>query len=79
MMRGVVFFDVHSSVEGVSKAKPAKQVLRKERNNERFLLRTIARAQVGRIDGQKKKEEAKTLWGILYADDKGIVSRSPKG
>ena len=25
------------------------------------------------VDGQRKKEEAQTLWGMLYADDAGIV------
>ena len=32
----------------------------------------------GRVDGQKK-EAAQPLWGMLYADDAGIVSRSPEG
>ena len=26
-----------------------------------------------------RKEEPQTLWGMLYADDAGIVSRSPEG
>ena len=33
----------------------------------------------GRVDGQRKEEEAQTLWGMLYADDAGIASRSPEG
>ena len=37
------------------------------------------RAQAGRLDGQRKEQEAQTLWGMLYADDAGIVSRSPEG
>ena len=36
------------------------------------------RARTGRVDGHKK-EKAQTLWGILYADDAGIVPRSPEG
>ena len=36
------------------------------------------RAPAGRVDGQKKEEAAQTLWGMLYADDAGIVSRSPE-
>ena len=35
------------------------------------------RARAGRPDGQKE-EAAQTLWGILYADDAGIISRSPE-
>ena len=35
------------------------------------------RARAGRADGQRKEEEAQTLWGMLYADDAAIVSRSP--
>ena len=31
------------------------------------------RARAGRVDGQRKEEEAQTLWGMLYADDAGIV------
>ena len=31
------------------------------------------------VDGQRKKEEAQTLWGMQYADDAGIVSRSLEG
>ena len=37
------------------------------------------RARPGRVDGQRKKEEAQTLWRMLYADDAGIVSRSTEG
>ena len=37
-------------------------------------------ARAGRVDGQRKeKEEAQTLWGMLYADDVDIVSRSSQG
>ena len=37
------------------------------------------RVRAGRVEGQRKEEEAQTLWGMLYADDAGIVSQSPKG
>ena len=37
------------------------------------------RARAGRVDGQKKEEAAQTLWGMLYADDAGFVSRSSEG
>ena len=36
------------------------------------------KTRTGRVDGQKK-EAAQTLWEMLYADDAGIVSRSPEG
>ena len=35
--------------------------------------------RAGRVDGQRKEEAAQMLWEILYADDAGIVSRSPEG
>ena len=35
-------------------------------------------ARAGRVDGQRKEEEVQTLEGMLYADDAGIVSRSPE-
>ena len=31
-------------------------------------------ARAGKVDGQKKEEAAQTLWGMLYAEDVGIVS-----
>ena len=37
------------------------------------------RVRAGRVEGQRKEEEAQTLWGMLYDDDAGIVSRSPEG
>ena len=37
------------------------------------------RARAGRDDGQRKEKETQTLWGMPYADDAGIVSRSPEG
>ena len=37
------------------------------------------RARAGRVDGQRKGKVAQTLWGMLYADDAGIVSQSPEG
>ena len=37
------------------------------------------RARAGRVDGQRKGKVAQTLWGMLYADDAGIVPRSPEG
>ena len=38
-------------------------------------------SRIGKIDGRVEKEEEKVqrLWGMLYADDAGIVSRSSKG
>ena len=33
------------------------------------------RARAGRVDAQRKEEEAQTLWGMLYADDAGNVYR----
>ena len=36
-------------------------------------------ARAGQADGQGKEKEAQTLWAMLYADDAGIVSRSPNG
>ena len=36
-------------------------------------------ARAGRVDGQRKEEAAQTLWGMLYADDAGIVSLLPEG
>ena len=33
------------------------------------------RARAGSVDGQRKGEEVQTLWGMLHADDAGIVSR----
>ena len=39
----------------------------------------MGRTRAGRVDGQMKEEEAQTFWGMLYADDAGVVSRSPEG
>ena len=50
------------------------QPQRKEKGGEKR-----GRARAGRVDGQRKEEAAQTLWGMLYADDAGIVSRSRKG
>ena len=50
------------------------QVLRKEKGGKKE-----GRERAGRVDGQEKEEAAHTLWGMLYADDAGIVSRSPEG
>ena len=44
--------------------------------------RKRGRAQARRVDGKKEEEEeeeTQTMWGMLYADDAGIVSRSPEG
>ena len=49
------------------------QLLRRREGRKR-----VGRARAGRDDGQRKEEEAQTLWGILYADDAGTVSRSPE-
>ena len=49
------------------------QLQRKETGGE-----TRGKARAGRVDGQRK-EEAQTLWGMLYADDAGILARSPEG
>ena len=37
--------------------------------------------RAGKVDGRRKEEEeaAQELWGMLYADDAGIISRSPGG
>ena len=37
------------------------------------------RARAGRVDGQRNQEAAQTWWEKLYADDVGVVSRSPDG
>ena len=37
------------------------------------------RARAGRVDGQRKEEEAKALWGMLYAGNADIAPRSPEG
>ena len=50
------------------------QLQRKEEKREQ----KRARARSGRVDRQRKEEEAQTMWGMLYADDVGIVSRSPE-
>ena len=47
--------------------------VRKRQGNKR------GRARAGIVDRQRKEEEVQTLWGMLYADDTGIVSRSPEG
>ena len=38
-------------------------------------------SRTGKVDGrgEKEEEEGQRLWGLLYADDAGIVSRSPEG
>ena len=38
-------------------------------------------SRTGKVDGRrgKKEEEVQRLWGVLYADDAGIVSRSSEG
>ena len=36
------------------------------------------RARVGRVDGHRKEEDARTLLGMMYGDDAGIISRSPR-
>ena len=38
-----------------------------------YIGKKKGRARAGRVDGQRKEEEAQTLWGMLYADDAGIV------
>ena len=47
---------------------------RKEKRGKRK-----GRARAGRVDRQRNEDEAQTLWGMLYADDADIVSRSPEG
>ena len=46
----------------------------KEKREKRGTPRT------GNVDGRRDKEEieAQRLWGMLYADDAGMVSRSPE-
>ena len=48
------------------------QLLRKKKGGGKE-----GRARAGRVDGPRKEEAAQTLWGMLYADDAGTVSRSP--
>ena len=38
-------------------------------------------SRTGKVDGRggKEEEEVQRLWGMLYADDAGIVSRSSEG
>ena len=53
-----------------------------ENNNNKHNIHTYAsypNTRAGRVDGQRKEEAAQTLWGMLYADDAGVVSRSPEG
>ena len=51
------------------------QLQRKEEGEEKSTSRT------GKVDGRKGKEgdEMQRLWGMLYVDDAGIVSRSSEG
>ena len=51
------------------------QLQRKEKGEKKGTSRT------GKVDGRRGKEgeEVQRLWGMLYADDAGIVSRSLKG
>ena len=50
------------------------QLQRKKEEWEKGTPRT------GKVDGQRgKEEEVQILWGMLYADDAGIVSRSSEG
>ena len=51
------------------------QLQRKEKGEKKGTSRT------GKVDGRRGKEgeEVQRLWGMLYADDAGIVSRSSKG
>ena len=51
------------------------QLQRKEEGKEKGTSRT------GKVDGRRGKEgmEVQRLWGMLYADDAGIVSRSSEG
>ena len=51
------------------------QLQRKEKGEKKGTSRT------GKVDGRRGKEggEVQKLWGMLYADDAGIVSRSSEG
>ena len=51
------------------------QLQRKEKGEKKGTSRT------GKVDGRrgKEEEEVKRLWGMLYADDAGLVSRSLEG
>ena len=51
------------------------QLQRKKKGERKGTSRT------GKVDRQrgKEEEEVQRLWGMLYADDAGIVSRSSKG
>ena len=48
-----------------------------QRKQEKKKKRGKARA--GQVDRQGNDKEIQTLWAMLYADDAGIVSRSPNG
>ena len=50
-----------------------RQRKKKKRKNVR------GKAPAGQADGLGKEKETQVLWAMLYADDKGIVSRSPNG
>ena len=51
------------------------QLQRKEKGEKKGTSR------IGKVDGRRGKEgaEVQRLWGMLYADDAGIVSRSSEG
>ena len=51
------------------------QLQRKEKGEKKGTSRT------GKVDGQRGKEgeTVQRLWGVLYADDAGIISRSSNG
>ena len=51
------------------------QLQQKEKGEKKGTSRT------GKVDGRrgKEEEEVQRLWGMLYADDAGIVSRSSEG
>ena len=52
------------------------------RRQSRILLKGEKKAtsRTGKVDGRRgKEEEVQRLWGMLYADDAGIVSRSSEG
>ena len=50
-------------------------------NERRRKRRRRAYLRTGKVDGRvgKEEEEVQRLWGMVYADDTGIVSRSSEG
>ena len=56
----------------------AENIVQLQPNKEKG-ERKRRKARARPTDGRGKEKDAKTLWAVLYADDAGIVSRSPNG